>query len=87
VDLERAVTMIPGQNHFSDARKLPLQNRNLGDGQHWTLAVDQTQNTSTDKIRTDVFATATSAHLVRVTFVGKPAAVAELEVSGHLTAQ
>ena len=87
VDLERAVTISQAKITFPTPGNYRYKIETSSDGQHWTLAVDQTQNTSTDKIRTDVFATATSAHLVRVTFAGKPASVAELEVSGHLTAQ
>jgi hypothetical protein len=49
------------------------------DGLRRTLATDQTQTDSTDKARTDVFASATSGHLLRVTFAGKPAAAAEVE--------
>jgi hypothetical protein len=87
VDLERAVTMaetkiiFPSEDHYR--YKIEVSSDGLG----WTPVADQTQTTSTDKIRTVVFAKEISGHLVRVTFTGKPAAVAELEVSGRLTAQ
>jgi hypothetical protein len=48
---------------------------------------DQTQTTSTDAVRTEVFSGGISGHLLRVTFAGQPAAIAELEIQGHLTAQ
>jgi hypothetical protein len=87
VDLERSVTMEQDKINFPSAENYRYKIETSSDGQHWTLAADQTQTASTDQIRTDVFANTTSAHLVRVTFAGKPAAIAELEISGHLTAQ
>jgi hypothetical protein len=50
-------------------------------------AADQTQTASVEKIRTNGFANAVSGHLLRVTFIGKAAAIGEVEISGHLTAQ
>jgi hypothetical protein len=87
VDLERAVTMEQVKIIFPSAENYRYKIETSNDGRHWTLAVDQTQTASTDQIRTDFFANAASAHLLRVTFAGKPAAIAELEIPGHLTAQ
>jgi beta-galactosidase len=87
VDLERAVTMTQAKITFPAPGNYRYKIETSSDGQHWTLVADQTQTTSTDQTRTDVFAEATSGHLLRVTFAGKPAAIAELEISGRLTAQ
>jgi hypothetical protein len=87
VDLERAVTMTQTKITFPVEGNYRYKIESSSDGLRWVLAADQTQTASAGKVRTDVFAGATSGHLLRVTFIGKPAAVAELEVSGHLTAQ
>jgi hypothetical protein len=87
VDLERAVTMTETKITFPSEANYRYKIEVSSDGLVWTPVADQTQTTSTDKIRTDVFAKEISGHLVRVTFAGKPAAIAELEVSGRLTAQ
>jgi hypothetical protein len=87
VDLERAVTMTQAKITFpapgNYRYKIEVSSDDLG----WTPVADETRTAGMDKIRTDVFAKEISGHLLRVTFKGKPAAVAELEVSGHLTAQ
>jgi len=57
------------------------------DGQRWTLAMDESQSVSTDQIRTEIFTKPVSGHLLRLTFAGPPAALAEVEISGRLTAQ
>jgi beta-galactosidase len=87
VDLERAVTMTRVKVTFPTPGNYRYKIEASSDGQHWTPAVDETQTASTDQIRTENFSSATSAHLLRVTFAGKPAAIAELEISGRLTAQ
>jgi hypothetical protein len=87
VDLERAVTMEQAKITFPSEENYRYKIETSSDGQHWTPAADQTQTASTDKIRTDVFANAVSGHLLRVTFIGKAAAIGEVEISGHLTAQ
>jgi beta-galactosidase len=87
VDLERAVTMAETKIIFPSEANYRYKIEVSSDGLVWTPVADQTQTTSTDKIRTDVLAKEISGHLVRVTFAGKPAAVAELEVSGRLTVQ
>ena len=87
VDVERAVTMekvkltFPGEGNY----RYKIETSN--DGAHWTLADDQTQTTSAEKIRSEVMAKNSGAHLLRVVFLGKPAALAEIEIFGRLTAQ
>jgi len=87
VDLERAVTMQQAKITFPDGGNYRYKIETSSDGQRWTLVADQTQTASTGKVRTDVFANPISGHLLRVTFTGKPAAVAEVEILGRLTAQ
>jgi hypothetical protein len=87
VDLERAVTMTQAQITFPTAGHYHYIIETSTDGQNWTLVADHTQTTATDMIRTDVFDHPISGHLLRLTFIDPPAAVAELEVQGRLTAQ
>jgi hypothetical protein len=87
VDLERAVTMAQVKINFSSAENYRYKIETSNDGAHWTLAADDTQTISTEKVRMDAFAPGVSGHLLRVTFIGKPAALAELEIAGRLTAQ
>jgi hypothetical protein len=87
VDLERAVTMEQTKITFPSEDNYLYKIEVSSDGLRWTLAADQTSTSSTDKVRTDVFAKAISTHFLRVTFNGRPAAVAELEVLGRLAAQ
>jgi hypothetical protein len=87
VDLERAVTMgkvkitFPAEGHYR------FKVETSSDGEHWVLAADQSQTTSSEKIRTEVFTREFSGHLLRVTFFGEKAGVAEVEIFGRLTAQ
>ena len=87
VDLERAVTMKQAKITFPSAGNYRYQIEVSSDGLRWILAADQTQTASTDKVRTDVFPNEISGHLLRVTFNGQPAAIAEVEILGRLTAQ
>jgi hypothetical protein len=87
VDLERAVTMAQAKITFPAAGNYRYKIETSTDDQHWTLVADQTQTTNTDAVRTEVFPGGISGHLLRVTFAGRPAAIAELEIQGHLTAQ
>ena len=87
VDLERAVTMTRAQLTFPAAGNYRYKIETSTDGQRWTLVADHTQTTATEAIRTDEFDQPISGHLLRVTFTGPPAAVAEFEVQGRLTAQ
>jgi hypothetical protein len=87
VDLERAVTIEQTKITFPSADNYRYKIETSNDGAHWTLAADETSTTSTDKIRTDTLAKGIAGHLVRITFAGKSAAVAEVEIVGRLTAQ
>jgi hypothetical protein len=87
VDVERAVTMEQVKLTFPGEGNYRYKIETSGDGQHWTLAADQMQTTNTDKIRMNVLASNPGAHLLRVTFGTKPAALGEVEISGRLTAQ
>jgi hypothetical protein len=87
VDLERAVTMAQIKIIFPTAENYRFKIETSNDGAHWALAADQTQTSRAEKIRTDAFAPGIGGHLLRVTFAGQPAALAEVEISGRLTAQ
>jgi len=87
VDLERAVTMAQAKITFPAAGNYRYKIETSTDDQHWTLVADQTQTTNTDSVRNEVFPGGISGHLLRVTFAGQPAGIAELEIQGHLTAQ
>ena len=87
VDLERAVTLQQVKLTFPAEGNYRYKIETSSNGATWNLAADQTQTASTDKVRTHALADNPNAHLVRVTFLGAPAALAEVEVWGHLTAQ
>jgi hypothetical protein len=87
VDVERAVTMEQVKLTFPAEGNYRYKIETSSDGAHWTLAADQTQTTSKEIIRTEVFAKNPGAHLLRVVFSGQPAALAEVEIFGRLTAQ
>jgi hypothetical protein len=87
VDLERSVTMEQAKIYFPAEGNYRYKIETSSDGQHWTLAADQADIGSFGKVRTIALVKGISAHLLRVTFTGKPAAIAELEISGRLTAQ
>jgi hypothetical protein len=86
VDVERAVTMEQVKLTFPTEGNYRYQIEASGDGTHWTTVADQTQTSSTEKVRTEALAKLPGAHLLRVTFNGS-AALAEVEISGKLTAQ
>ena len=87
VDVERAVTMERVKLTFPAEGNYRYQIETSGDGSHWTRATDQTQTASKERIRTQVFTMLPEAHLLRLVFSGQPAALAEIEIFGHLTAQ
>jgi hypothetical protein len=87
VDLERAVTMKKVQITFPVEGNYRFKVETSIDGVHWTLAADQSQTTGIEKIRTEVFTREFNGHLLRVTFFGEKAGVAEVEIFGRLTAQ
>ena len=89
VDLERMVTVsqtrltLPAEANWR--YRIEISN----DGRTgWKLVADQTQNTSTEKVRTDAAQQVASGRFLRVTFTGMPdgksAALAEMEVVGRL---
>jgi hypothetical protein len=91
VDLERIVTVSQTKLTFPTEDNYRYKIEFSNDRLYWTLAVDQTHNTVTDKSRTDTVVPAITGRFVRVTFTGlpdgKPAAVAEMEIRGRPTAQ
>ncbi len=87
VDLERAVTMAQAKITFPAAGQYRYKIESSTGDQHWTLVTDQTQSTNTESVQNIVFPNGISGHLLRVTFAGPPAAIAEMEVLGHLSAQ
>jgi len=86
VDVERAVTMEQVKLTFPTEGNYRYTIETSGDGTRWTTVADQTQTSSIEKVRTEVLAKLPGAHLLRVTFNGS-AAIAEVEISGKLTAQ
>jgi hypothetical protein len=87
VDLERSVTMEQVKTTFPTEGNYRYKIETSNDGLTWTLAADQTQTTGNDRIRMDALPKETTGHLLRVTFTGLPAAIAEVEITGHLAAQ
>jgi len=87
VDLERAVTMAGCSIDFPVAGDYRYKIETSADGINWTKVADRTQKPASGKSATDKFPKNTTAHLVRITFAGKPAALSEVEITGHLTAQ
>jgi hypothetical protein len=90
VDLERLVTVSKTKLTFPTEAgwRYRIEISNEG-STGWRLVADQTQNTSTDKVRMDEAQPVASGRYLRVTFAGVPdeksAALAELEVMGRLT--
>jgi hypothetical protein len=87
VDVERAVTMEQVKLTFPAEDLYRYKIETSGDGSHWTLAADETHAASIDKVRTETLAKNSDAHFLRVNFSGKAAALAEVEITGRLTAQ
>jgi hypothetical protein len=87
VDLEREVTMKQTKITFPSEGNYHYKVEISNDGQRWIKAADQTQTAGTSNVRMDLFANEISGHLLRVTFSGTPAAIAEIEILGRLTAQ
>jgi hypothetical protein len=89
VDLERMVTVSQTRLTFPAEANWRYRIEISNDGSTgWKLVADQTQNTSTDKVRTDATQQVASGRFLRVTFTGVPsgqsAALAEMEVVGRL---
>ena len=87
VDVDRAVTIEQVKLTFPAEGNYRYKIETSSDGVRWTLAADETQTTNLEKVRPEILAKNSSAHLLRVTFSGKIAALAEVEISGRLTAQ
>ncbi len=89
VDLERMVTVSQTRLTFPAEANWRYRIEISNDGSTgWKLVADQTQNNSTDKVRTDAAQQDASGRFLRVTFTGvpggQPAALAEMEVVGRL---
>ena len=89
VDLERMVTVSQTRLTFQTEANWRYRIEISNDGSTgWKLVADQTQNTSTDKVRTDAAQQVASGRFLRVTFTGvsggQSAALAEMEVVGRL---
>jgi hypothetical protein len=89
VDLERMVTVSQTRLTFPAEANWRYRIEISNDGRTgWKLVADQTQNTSTDKVRTDAAQQVASGRFLRVTFTGvsggQSAALAEMEVVGRL---
>ncbi len=92
VDLERIVTVSQTKLAFPAEDNWRYQIEISDDGStNWKFVTDQSQNTNTDKVRTDPAQKNACGRFLRVTFTGlppgKPAALAELEVLGSLGTQ
>jgi hypothetical protein len=87
VDLERVIAVSQTRIIFPSEGNYRYRIEFSNDQVHWAPGVDQTGKLTTDKSRTDAVVPAVTGRFVRVTFTGKPAAVAELEVVGRPTAQ
>jgi hypothetical protein len=91
VDLERVVALSQTRIVFPSEGNYRYRIELSNDQVHWIPGVDQTSNPATDKSRTDAVVPAATGRFVRVTFiglpVGKPAALAEMEIVGQLAAR
>jgi hypothetical protein len=92
VDLERIVTVSRTKLTFPAAGRRGYRIEISDDGSTgWKLVADQTQNPGTEIVRTDTAPSGVRGRFLRITFAGLPAgipaALAELEVLGNLTAQ
>ena len=91
MDLERIVTTSKTKLTFPAEGNWRYRIEISNDGSTgWKLVTDQTQNTRTDKVRSDEAQPVASGRFLRVTFTGVPngksAALAEMEVVGRLAA-
>ena len=91
VDLERVVALSQTRIVFPSEGNYRYRIELSNDQVHWIPGVDQTSNPATDKSRTDAVVPPATGRFVRVTFiglpVGKPAALAEMEIVGRLAAR
>lgn len=86
VDLEQVHTINAVQTTFPIAGNHRYRIEGSIDGNTWSLLVDQTETTSTDKSRTDAIPGDRPARIVRLTFPtlppGQPAALADVKIEG-----
>jgi beta-galactosidase len=87
VDLERSITMSQCIIDFPISAIYHYKIETSADGSHWTLAADHTQANRAEKTATDKLPRNTTAHLLRITFSGRPAAISDVEIAGHLSTQ
>jgi len=91
VDLERVVAVSQTRIVLPSEGNYRYRIEFSSDQVRWMPGVDQTHTLATHKARTDVVAPAIAGRFVRVTFtglpVGKPAALAEMEIIGRMAAQ
>jgi hypothetical protein len=89
VDLERIVEVSKTRLTFPWVGNWRYRVEISDDGNSgWRVVSDQTQNTGTEKVRTDTAQSGARGRFLRVTFtgvpLGKPAALSEVEVLGSL---
>jgi len=87
VDLEHPYNLISIETTFPDVGPYPYKIEGSPDGTTWTVLTDQTQNASTEKVRTDPCAKNDHCQFVRLTFTalrpGQLAAIGEIKMFGN----
>ncbi len=88
VDLERVVALTKTKLTFPTEGNYRYKIEVSEDALGWTLAVDRSQTSETEKIRSDAFPKPVTARFVRITFTalpaGESAALSEMEAFGAL---
>jgi hypothetical protein len=91
VDLERVIAVSQIRIRFPSEGNYRYRIAFSNDQVHFAPGVDQTSNLTTDRSRTDAVVPGVAGRFIRVTFTGlpagKPAALAEMEVVGRVSAQ
>lgn len=86
VDLEQPHTITSVTTTFAATGNYRYQIDGSSDGTKWTLLVDDSNTTSTDKVRTDAIPGAHHCQFVRITLTslpsGQPAAIADVKILG-----
>jgi beta-galactosidase len=89
VDLEGLYSIRSVETTFGDKGNYQYKIEASPDGKTWTLLTDQTQTSSTDKIRTDICAKNAHNRFLRLTLteliVDQPALVEEIKIQGKPT--
>ncbi len=83
LNLERSYTLSSVELEFPTAANYRYTIDVSPDGTTWTTVVDDSQTTSTAQTRTSTGALGSNVEFLRVSFVGQPAALAEVVVSGQ----